>query len=95
MFIVGDSNNTIFQYTLTTGFDVSTASYADISFSVNSQDITPMALAFNSDGTKLYVVGLQNEAVFQYTTTASAFSTDHLIGNAITATQINIKDYTG
>jgi sugar lactone lactonase YvrE len=95
MWIVGDDNDSIFQYTLTTGFDISTASYASISFSVASQDTQPMAMAFNSDGTKLYVVGLQNDSVYQYATTATSFSTDYLIGKAITATQINIKDYTG
>ena len=54
-----------------------------------------MGAAFNSDGTKLFVVGQQNDAVYQYATTATSFTTDHLIGKAITATQINIKDYTG
>ena len=95
MWIVGDDNDSIFQYTLSSGFDVSTASYASVSFSVAGQDTSPMGMAFNSDGTKLYVVGGQNDSVYQYATTATSFTTDHLIGKAITATQINIKDYTG
>ena len=95
MFIVGTSAATIFKYTLTTGFDISTASYASVSFSVNSQDNAPYGIAFNSDGTKFYVVGQQNDNVYQYATTGTSFSTDHLIGKAITATQVNIKDYTG
>jgi len=95
MWIVGDDNDALIQYTLTSGFDVSTASYTSTGSSLASQDTSPMGMAFNSDGTKLYVVGQQNDAVYQYATTASAFSTDYLIGKAITATQINIKDYTG
>lgn len=95
MWIVGDDNDALIQYTLTSGFDVSTASYTSTGSSLASQDTSPMGAAFNSDGTKLFVVGQQNDAVYQYATTATSFTTDHLIGKAITATQINIKDYTG
>ena len=95
MWIVGDDNDALIQYTLTSGFDVSTASYTSTGFSLASQDTSPMGMAFNSDGTKLYVVGQQNDAVYQYATAATSFSTTYLIGKAITATQINIKDYTG
>ena len=95
MWIVGDDNDALIQYTLTSGFDVSTASYTSTGFSLASQDTSPMGMAFNSDGTKLYVGGQQNDAVYQYATAATSFSTTYLIGKAITATQINIKDYTG
>ena len=94
MFIVGNGD-TVFQYNLSSGFDVSTASYASISFSVTSQETGPTGIAFSADGTKMFIVGTQGDDVNQYATTANSFSTDHLIGQAITATQINIKDYTG
>jgi sugar lactone lactonase YvrE len=94
MFIVGNGD-TVFQYNLSSGFDVSTASYASISFSVTSQETGPTGIAFSADGTKMFIVGTQGDDVNQYATTANSFSTDHLIGKAITATQINIKDYTG
>ena len=95
MWIVGDDTDALIQYTLTSGFDVSTASYTSTGSSLASQDTSPMGMAFNSDGTKLFIVGNQNDSVYQYATTATSFTTDHLIGKAITATQINIKDYTG
>jgi sugar lactone lactonase YvrE len=67
MFIVGHTNNgAISQYTLTTGFDVSTASYDSVSFSVAGQDAFPNGLAFNTDGTKMFVLGT---IVHQYTLT--------------------------
>ena len=76
MYIVGRTNNTVYQYTLSTGFDVSTASYASVSFSVNSQETTPTGLAFNTDGSKMYVVGRDNDTVYQYTlSTAFAVNT--------------------
>ncbi|MDB2426035.1 hypothetical protein N9W41_00660 [bacterium] len=53
MFILGQDNDTIYQYSLLTGFDLSSASYDTISFSVNAQDIYPGSFSFNSDGTKM------------------------------------------
>ena len=67
MFIVGFTNDTVYQYTLSTGFDVSTASYASKSFSVSSQDTVPTAIAFNTDGSSMLIVGDTNDTVFQYT----------------------------
>jgi DNA-binding beta-propeller fold protein YncE len=67
MYIIGDEYNSVFQYSLSTAFDVSTASYASLSFSVNSQDTNPHGLAFNNDGTKMYVVGNSTDSVHQYT----------------------------
>jgi sugar lactone lactonase YvrE len=94
MFIVGNTDS-VFQYNLSSGFDVSTASYASISFSVTSQETGPTGIAFSADGKKMFIVGTQGDDVNQYATTANSFSTTYLIGQAITATQINIKDYTG
>lgn len=66
MFICGGTNDRIYQYSLSTGFDLSTASYDSVSFSIFSQDNTPYGLAFNDDGTKMYLVGGQNDTIFQY-----------------------------
>jgi hypothetical protein len=67
MFILGQTNDTVFQYTLSSAFDISTASYASKSFSVTSQEGTPTGLWFNSNGTVMYIVGQTNDTVFQYT----------------------------
>ena len=66
MFVVGNGSQTVYEYDLTTGFDVSTASYSSTSFSVSTQDSTPQDLAFNNDGTKMYVLGGTNNTVFEY-----------------------------
>ena len=41
---------------LITGFDVSTASFSD-TFSVSAQEISPNDIAFNTNGTKMFIVG--------------------------------------
>jgi len=66
MYIVGWAGNDITEYALTTPFDVSTASVAG-TFSVNSEDTDPAALAFSSDGTKMFVIGDIGNDVNEYT----------------------------
>jgi hypothetical protein len=67
MFILGNTNDTVFQYTLSSAFDISTASYASKSFSVTTQDATPQGFWFKTDGTVMYVVGTSTDTVYQYT----------------------------
>ena len=69
MFIVGSANDSVYQYSLTTGFDLNTASYDSVSFSVASQDTNPRGLEFNTDGTKMFIVGTGNDSVYQYSLT--------------------------
>jgi hypothetical protein len=66
MFIMGGTNDTVFQYTLTSAFDISTATYASKSFSVTSQETLPQGLWFKPDGTVMYVIGTSSDTVFQY-----------------------------
>ncbi|MFL2513755.1 MAG: autotransporter domain-containing protein, partial [Alphaproteobacteria bacterium] len=66
MFVVGVSGVDVNEYTLSTGFDVSTASFVD-SFSVAGQETSPLGLAFNTDGTKMFVVGRDDDNVNEYT----------------------------
>jgi sugar lactone lactonase YvrE len=67
MYIVGITNNTVYQYTLSTAYDISTASYASKSFSVSSQSSNPRDIAFKTDGTKMYLCTTSpSDAVYQY-----------------------------
>jgi DNA-binding beta-propeller fold protein YncE len=68
MYVLGVVNNKVFQYSLSTAFDISTASYDSVSFSVGSQDASPLGLAFSTDGTKMYLVGNSNDTIYQYST---------------------------
>jgi DNA-binding beta-propeller fold protein YncE len=67
MYIVGNSNQTVYQYTLSTAWNVSTASYASLSVSVSGQSSSPVGVAFSPDGTKMYIVGNSSQTVYQYT----------------------------
>jgi len=65
LYVAGTSSDNVYQYSLSTAFDVSTASFTQ-AFDVSSQSSNPAGLAFNPDGTYLYVVGIGDDKVNQY-----------------------------
>ena len=65
-YICGSTNDTVYQYSLSVAWDVSTASYDSISKSVAAQETQPHGLVFKPDGTKMYVVGPGGRSVFEY-----------------------------
>jgi len=67
MYIVGIDRDTVYQYSLSTAWDVSTATYASKSKDVSAQDTNPQSLAFSDDGGKMYILGSTNDRIFQYT----------------------------
>ena len=67
MFVVGRNNEDINEYTLTTPFDLSTATFANVIFSVRSQASSPTGMAFSNDGIKMFVVGWYDEDINEYT----------------------------
>jgi hypothetical protein len=71
MYILGTTNDTVYQYSLSTSWDVSTTSYDSVSFSVNSQEATPAHVEFKVDGTSFYVVGVGSDTVYQYDMTTA------------------------
>ncbi len=66
MFVVGDNNDAVYEYTLSAPFNIDTATFTT-SISVSSQDTEPRGIAFSSNGTKMFVVGDNNNAVYEYT----------------------------
>lgn len=68
MWIVGTTNDTVYQYSLSTAWNISTASYDSVSFSVATQDGLPLNLEFKSDGSKMYILGVTGDTIHQYST---------------------------
>ena len=66
-YILGTSNETVFQYELSVAGDISSASYSGKSKSIIAEDTGPVYnIAFSFDGTKMYMSGFQNKTVYQY-----------------------------
>jgi sugar lactone lactonase YvrE len=65
MYIVGDAGNDVNEYTLSTPWNISTASYVQ-NFSVSGQESTPTGLFFKPDGTRMYVIGDAGDDINEY-----------------------------
>jgi len=79
LYEVGNDSDNIYQYTVSTPFDISTASFTT---SINTQDSSPQGIAWNDDGSRLYEVGQGSNRIYQYTVStpfdisSASFSTD-------------------
>jgi DNA-binding beta-propeller fold protein YncE len=65
MYVLGFQGRDVNEYSLSTAWDVSTASYVQ-NFSVSAQDTAPRGLFFKPDGLKMYVVGNSGDDVNEY-----------------------------
>ena len=65
LYVLGVLSDDIGKWVLSTPYDVSTGSFVD-TLDVSAQDSNPQGLTFNNDGTKLFVVGLGDQAVDEY-----------------------------
>ena len=70
MFIAGDGDNDINEYTLTAAWDVSTASFVD-SFSILSQEGAVRDVWFDSSGKTMFIVGKSGDDVNVYKLTVA------------------------
>lgn len=62
----GDYENKIYQYELSTAWNISTASDTDNAIDVSSQETSPRGICFSEDGKQLYVAGEANKKVYLY-----------------------------
>lgn len=91
MFILGSTGDSVYQYSLTTAFVISSGVTFDGSYSVSGQETTPQGLAFNADGTKMFVVGQVGDDVNEYdlatpftVTSGVTFNTVHNVLTGVT-----------
>lgn len=96
VFVVGRDETHVVSYTLSTAWDISTASYDGTSFSVATQDGSPYGVFLKSDGLKMYIAGDSTNTIYQYTTgsTVTTGSFDLSTGNYFTDTPSADVEYT-
>ena len=66
MYVVGSLGDKVYDLTLSTPWDVSTAAVYAGGFSVIGQDNNPSGMTFKPDGTKMYMCGASSIAVNEY-----------------------------
>jgi len=71
LFVAGDLTDSIYEYTLSTAWDISTATYSSNSLSISAQETSVDDLAFNIDGSKLFILGSSSNSIFQYSLPSS------------------------
>jgi DNA-binding beta-propeller fold protein YncE len=65
MYILGQSGDDINEYSLSTAWDISTASFVQL-FSIAGRESSPLGFEFSPDGVHMYVVGSSSDNVNQY-----------------------------
>lgn len=70
LFVIGLNADRVFQYGLSTPWDITTAAYDSISHLVSAQATVPTGLFFKPDGTKMYVLNQATDTIFQYSLTS-------------------------
>ena len=65
MYVAGPTTGSLQEYNLSTAFDVSTASYVQ-GFAIFNQAASPEGIAFNNDGTKVFISGTGNDGVREW-----------------------------
>jgi len=65
MYVLGAQTNQLFEYSLSTAFDIGTASF-DRALDISTENPDPEGLAFKPDGSQLYLVGITGVRVNQY-----------------------------
>ena len=94
MFISGSSQNKVYEFDLTVGFDISTASRNSNECVHSGQDSDVIGIKLSSDGTKMFLVGTDSEAEgieefalsTAYNVSTCQFVTTHFEG------EMNIRD---
>jgi DNA-binding beta-propeller fold protein YncE len=66
MYILNNNGSNVFQYSLSTAWDVSTASYDSKTKSFFYTDTDTKGMFFKPDGTKIYIAGNSQSKVFQH-----------------------------
>ena len=85
MYVLGRAGNEVNQYSLSTGWNISTASYVRVK-SLSSQSASVGGLTFKPDGTVMYMSSLSPASVFEY-----ALSTPYNIATASLTTSFSVS----
>jgi DNA-binding beta-propeller fold protein YncE len=71
IYVASYNSDAVYQYDLSTAFDLTTASYNNVSFSFSSQMSTPRDIQFKPDGTEMYLNDRSTDTIYQYTMSAA------------------------
>ena len=97
MLVCGQTNDRVYQYALSTAWDVSTASYSSLSLDVSAQTTAPVGIAINENAKRLLVGGYLTDSISQYSA-SSAFDVSTASYDSLSldvSAQISVDNLTG
>lgn len=71
LYVIGSGSDNVYQYSLSTAWDLSTIGNTVLSYNVAPQEITPQGLYFKPDGAAMYVIGTTGDDVNEYSLSES------------------------
>lgn len=86
LYVLGYANVEIYEYALSTAYDISTATYTQVALSVITEGYTPNCMLFNGDGSALYILESDGDDVNEYTIPVSATA-----AKGIASLEINVE----
>ncbi len=97
LYAVDAVDDLVYQYTLSTAWDISTASYDSVTHdisSLNNNDPFPTDLRFKSDGTKFFVLEASGDSVYSFSlSTAWDVSTASLDSGSLSIPYTNVVGF--
>ena len=69
MFFSGTNSDKVHEYHLSTPYDMTSGSMSDQGIELSIAEAKTQDIEFNLDGTKLFVIGVTNDTVYEYTLT--------------------------
>tara|TARA_R100000951_G_scaffold43741_2_gene36966 strand:- start:221 stop:2167 length:1947 start_codon:yes stop_codon:yes gene_type:complete len=85
-FIIGNDNSSVFSYTLSTAWDITSATYDSVSFSTLSQEADIRGLYFSDTGHRMFVLGYDPDTIYQYSTVLTTNTADLSSGSVFEIT---------
>lgn len=94
MYVNGGNLHTITRFTLSTAWDISTASYDSVGSSHNSSpanESSGLGMFMKPDGTRFYIVGNGNDKIFQWNAT-TAYDVSDIGGSSSSEVSISAQE---
>jgi sugar lactone lactonase YvrE len=86
LFVPGNTNDRIYEYTLSTAWDITSASFVQF-ISTLAQDASPQDVWVSSDGSQLFLVGGGTDTIYEYTlSTPNSLTGASYSGNSYSVT---------
>ncbi len=86
-YILSSTASTIYQYTLSTPWDISTGSYASKSYNANGEDTDVTDISVSSDGKKFFLMGSTTDYIMQYN-----FANEQMLEAEFTGDKLETSD---